>query len=77
MLPYFAENDLISENKSVFKLGDSCVNQLLAITHETFFSFDAIYEDSGVFLVISKAFGKVWHGEIIHKPKRNGISGIY
>ena len=57
------------------QLGDSCVNQSLAITHEIFFSFDAIYEGSGVFLIISKAFDNVWHGEIIHKPKRNGISG--
>ena len=59
----------------VFKPGDSCVNQLLAITHKIFFSFDDNCEVRGVFLDISKAFDKVWHQEIIHKLKRNGISG--
>ena len=31
---YFAENDLVSHNQSGFKRGDSCINQLLSITHE-------------------------------------------
>ena len=31
-------------NQSGFKPGDSCVNQLLAITHEIFSSFDDNYE---------------------------------
>ena len=36
MFRYFKENNLISENQSGFKPGDSCANQLLAITHEIF-----------------------------------------
>ena len=28
------ENDLISSNQSGFKSGDSCINQLLSITHD-------------------------------------------
>ena len=72
---YFTENNLISENQSRFKPGDSCVNQLLAITHEIFSSLDDNYEVVGVFLDISKPFDKVWHEGIIHKLKRNGISG--
>ena len=40
-----------------------------------FSSFDDNYEVRGVFLDISKAFDKVWHEGIIHKLKRNGISG--
>ena len=74
MFTYFIEKSLISENESGFKPGDSCVNQLLAITHEIFSSFDDNYAVRGVFLDISKAFDKVWHEGIIHKLKRNGIS---
>ena len=47
MFTYFTENNLISENKSEFKSGDSCVNQLLTITHEIFSSFDDNYEVKG------------------------------
>ena len=54
-------------NQSGFKSGDSCVNQLLAITHEIFSSFDDNYEVRGVFFHISKAFHKVWHEGIIHE----------
>ena len=71
----FIENNLICENQSGFKPGNSCVNQLLAITHEIFSSFDNNYEVRGIFLDISRAFYKVWHEGIIHKLKRNGISG--
>ena len=31
---FFIENDLISQHQSGFKPGDSCINQLLSITHE-------------------------------------------
>ena len=75
MFTCFIENNLISENQSGFKSGDSCVNQLLTITHEIFSSFDDHYEARGVFLDISKAFDKVWHEGIIHKLKWNRISG--
>ena len=75
MFPYFIENNLISENQSGFKIGDSCINQLLAIIHEIFSGFNDNYEVKGVFLDMSKAFDKVWHEGIIHKLKRNVISG--
>ena len=67
MSPYFIENNLIAKNQSGFKSGDSRVNQ--------FSSHDDPYEVRGVFLVISKAFDKVWYEGIIHKLKRNGVSG--
>ena len=54
-------NNLISSNQSGFKPGDSCINQLLSITHEIYKSFDDGFEVRGVFLDISKAFDKVWH----------------
>ena len=33
MLKFFIENELISPDQSGFKPGDSCINQVLAITH--------------------------------------------
>ena len=53
------ENELISPNQSEFKPGDCCINQLLAITHEIYKSFEDGFEIRGVFLHISKAFDKV------------------
>ena len=55
--------------------GDSCINQLLSITHEIFTFFDNGLEVRSVFLDISKAFHKVWHEGLIFKLKQNGISG--
>ena len=40
MYETFAENNLISPDESGFKLRDSCINQLLSITHEIHKSFD-------------------------------------
>ena len=37
---YFIENELISSSQSGFKPGDSCINQLLFITHDKYQSFD-------------------------------------
>ena len=61
MLRFFLGNKLISTNHSDFKPGDSCINQLLSITHEIYKSFDDGLEVRSVFLDISKAFDKVWH----------------
>ena len=36
----FIENKLISSSQSGFKPGDSCINQLLSITHGIYSSFD-------------------------------------
>ena len=75
MFKFFIENELISPNQSGFKPGDSCINQLFAITHEINKSFDDGFEVGGVFLDILKAFDKVWHETLIFKLKQNGISG--
>ena len=53
MFPFFIESKLIAANQSGFKPGESCINQLIAITHETYQSFDAGYEVRAVFLDIS------------------------
>ena len=79
MFTYYIENNLISENKSGFKLGDSCVNQLLVITHQIFCSFDNNYEVRGLFLDISKSFNKVWllTRELFITLKETGSQKIY
>ena len=40
MFNFFIENKLISSNHSGFTPGNSCINQLLFITHEIYESFD-------------------------------------
>ena len=54
MFEYFIEKDLISHDQSGFKLGESCINQLLSITHEIYKSFDESYGTKRVFLEILK-----------------------
>ena len=74
---FLLEERLLNPNQSGFRPSDSCINQLLAITHEMFEAFDCNppLEVRSVFLDISKAFDKVWHEGLIHKIKSMGISG--
>ena len=65
MLKFFIENELVSPNQSGFKPSDSCINQLLAITHEIYKLFGKGFQVRGVFLDTSKAFEKVWHESLI------------
>ena len=75
MFEFFIRNDLISQNQSGFKPGDSCINQLLAMSHKIYKSFDTCLDVTAVFLDISKAFVKVWYQGLLYKLKQNGISG--
>ena len=72
---FFTENELISQNHSGFKSGDSCISQVLCITHDIYQSLDDGLETRAAFLDISKAFDKVWHEDLLLKLKQNGISG--
>ena len=79
LFEYLENNKLLNSNQSGFRSGDSCVHQLLPITHEIYKSFDAnpSLEVRGIFLDISKAFDRVWHNGLLHKLKVLGICGSY
>ena len=70
MLKNFLDNNLTSLKQSGLRPGDSCLNQLLSITHDIFTSFDNGLEVRGVLLNISKAFDKVWYDGLIYKLKQ-------
>ena len=68
---------MLSKYQSGFRPGDSCIYQLLAITHDIFLSFDSSrsLETCGVFLDISEVFERVWCDGFLLKLKQNGVSG--
>ena len=78
---------ICSQNQSMWKNSrksiqfenpsDSCINQLLAITHEIFEAFDCNppLEVRSVFLDMSKTCDKVWHEGLLYKLKSMAISG--
>ena len=55
--------------------GDSCINQLLSITHGIYHSFDEGFETKAIFLDISKSFDKVWNEKPLYKLRQYGFSG--
>ena len=75
MFEFFTENELISQNQSGFKPGDSCISQLWCITDDIYQSLDDGLKTRAVFLDILIAFDKVWHEGLLFKLKQNGISG--
>ena len=77
LFEYLEDNKLLNCNQSGFRSGDSCVHQLLSITHEIYKSFDAnpSLEVRGVFLDTSKAFDQPWHDGLLYKLKLLGKYG--
>ena len=61
---------MISKNQSGFRPGDSCINQILSMTHEIYQPFDDNLEVRAVFLDITTAFDKVWHKGLIQIKKK-------
>ena len=74
---HLVTHELLNQNQSGFRPGDSTVNQLLSITHTIFKAFDCNppLDVRSVYLDISKAFDRVWHDGLIYKLKRCGVSG--
>ena len=74
---FLISNNLLSENQSGFRPGDSTTNQLLFLINQINSSFDErkSLELRAIFLDISKAFDKVWHDELIFKLQQNGVWG--
>ena len=70
MFKFFIQNNLITPNQSGFKTDDSCINQLISITHEIDDGYDV-----QVYFLISKAFDKVQDQGLHYKLRQNGISG--
>ena len=73
---FLLKEELLNPNQSGFRPSDSCINQLLAITHEIFEAFNCNppLEVRSVFLDMSKGFDKVWHEGVLYKLKSMGIS---
>ena len=71
---YLDEHNLLNPNQSWFRLKDSCVYQLMEITHNSFSSFDCnpILETRAVFLDVLKSF---WHKCLLFKLHSMGIFG--
>ena len=61
---HLVSNNLITNNQSRFRPGDSVTDQLIYLVHELLKSFDT-----------SKAFDKVWHKGLIFKLLQNGVTG--
>ena len=73
MFMFFNENNLISQKQSGFKPGDSCLNQLISITHEIYESLDEGLDVRSTFLEISKALDKVPDERVLFKLSQNVI----
>ena len=66
MFQLLIDNKILPK-QSGFKPGDSCMNQLLLISHEIYNCSNVGLEVRSVFLEISKAFGKVEYRGIIFR----------
>ena len=71
LFEFLDTSKLLNKNQSVFHPSDSCVHQLLSVTHEIYKAFNAnpSLEVRGAFLDLSKAFERVWHEGLIYKLK--------
>ena len=75
IINFMIQNNLLNSCQSGFRPNDSCVNQLIPVTHNIYCVFDAnpSLEVRDVFLDLLKAFDNVWHEGASDKLKNNGI----
>ena len=69
--------NLFKNNQLGFRPSDSCIHQLIAITHKIFsaYNINPSLEVRAVFVDLSKVFDRVWHDGFFYKLKSNGIDG--
>ena len=75
MFAFFSENNFLSPHQSRFRPSDSCINQLLSITHEISNAFNKRLEVRGIIFDTSKTSDKVWHNGLLFKLRQNGKGG--
>ena len=72
MYNYVISNDLITSYQSGFIKGDSTVYQLTFFYYEICQALDGGKEVRAVFCDIPKAFDRIWHRGLMHKPSSLG-----
>lgn len=58
MYEFFDESNWLSSSQSLFKPGDTCINQLISITHDIYKSFNEGYKVRGS---LSWFFRSIWY----------------
>ena len=74
MYKYISDNNLLSWSQSSFCIGNSCMYQLLSITHDLYHSSDEGFQTRAIFIDNSKTFSKVWLEGLIYKLRQQGFS---
>ena len=76
---HLSNNNLFNSYQPGFRSGDLCVHQPISITHDIYNAPDAnpLFKVRGFFLVLSKAFDKVWHDGLLYKLRHTRIYEKY
>ena len=72
---HLSDNNILTPLQSGFLPGDSTVNQLTFLYNTFCRALDEGKDTRVVFCDIKKAFDRVWHAGLLHKPHACAISG--